>query len=206
MITVITPWLNCPELLPAYEAAVTGAYVVIIDNSSNAETAAALDAMTDRLGGVCIHNATNTGFAHANNQGLTAAKGDIVVFLNSDIQSRGEWLPVVSGIKPGALYGPNLGFRYVGGVAVNYLEGWCLAGYADEIRAIGGWNDKDLPALYWEDNELSWRATRAGLSLRVLRLPLVHLGSHTTNRTPGALDGVSANRAAFERLVMEARQ
>lgn len=204
MITVITPFHNCPELIPAYEAAVMGAEVIVIDNASEPETATLLRAMVDRLGGVYIHNEINAGFSHANNQGLEQASGDVVLFLNSDVEARGEWLSRLNGLRRGALYGPALGIRYVGGVALNYLEGWCLAGYTDEIRTIGGWND-NLPALYYEDNELCWRATRAGFSLREIRLPLVHLGSYTTIRTPGAVDGAEANRKAFERMVMEAR-
>ena len=33
-ITIITPWLNSPELIPTYIASVKGADVIIIDNGS----------------------------------------------------------------------------------------------------------------------------------------------------------------------------
>src|SRR5690348_8781773 len=46
-IAVITPWLNHPELVPAYEAAVTGARAIIVDQASDADTAAALAAMVE---------------------------------------------------------------------------------------------------------------------------------------------------------------
>lgn len=206
MISIVTPWRNCPELIPAYETAVKGAHVIIVDNGSDSTTAAALCEMVTRLNGVYIRNETNAKFARANNQGLEAARGDWVVFLNSDIEASGPWLDKIEALEPGALYSPSMGTRYVDGAPVCYLEGWCLIGRTSEVRMIGGWNDKDFPGLYWEDNEFCWRAGRAGLSLRTIRLPLHHLNNYTTNRTPGALADSERNRETFERIVREARQ
>lgn len=205
MISIITPFHNCPELIPAYERAVMGAEVIVIDNASEPDAAEQIRAMVDRLGGIYIRNESNAGFARANNQGLEAAHGDVIVFLNSDVEARGSWLDQIANIQPGALYGVQQWVRWVAGQPLPYLEGWCLIGKADDFRAIGGWNN-DFPALYWEDNEICWRAGRHGLSQRVLRLPLVHLNNYTTNRTPGAVDGADTNRAMFESMVREAIQ
>lgn len=207
MISIITPWLNHPELIPAYERAVTGAQVVIVDNGSAPETESALREMVKRLGGTYIRNESNTGYTTANNQGLRAAEHEIVCFLNNDIESTVQmWyadLPKL--LKPGALYGPSMGMRYIDGAAVPYLEGWCLIGYKADFERIGGWNDTDFPGLYWEDNELCWRAMRAGMSLKVIGIPLNHLNNYTSKQTPGAYDSSEANHAVFEQIVRRDR-
>ena len=207
MISVITPFHNCPELIPDYEAAVYGAQVIVIDNASDAETSDKLRAMVQRLGhdSVCIRNETNAKYAHANNQGLAASSGDIVVFLNSDVRAHGDWLSAVSTCKRGSLYSPSAGMRLVDGTPIYYLEGYCLFGWRDDSIRIGGWNDTDFPGLYWEDNEICWRASRAGLGLKQVALPLEHLSNYTSQRTPGAYDASMANQAVFERIVREAR-
>lgn len=222
-ISVITPWHNCPELIPDYEAAVftsthvwpgLGVYypmqLIIIDNASDAETAEKLKELATRKvaennDGVYIRNDENKGFAYANNQGLAAATGDIVVFLNSDVRAHGDWLSAVSTCKRGSLYSPSAGMRLVDGTPIYYLEGYCLYGWRDDFIRIGGWNDTDFPGLYWEDNELCWRASRAGLGLRQVNLPLEHLSNYTSQRTPGAYDASAANQAVFEAKVREAR-
>ena len=207
MISVITPWHGCPELIPDYEAAVYGAQVIIIDNASDGDTRAKLLEMVARLanGSVLIHNETNAKYAHANNQGLEQATGDIVVFLNSDIRAHGDWLQIVAQCKRGGLHSPSASVRYVDGTPLYYLEGYCLYGWRDDFIRIGGWNDTDFPGLYWEDNEICWRAGRAGLSLHKVDLPLEHLSNYTSQRTPGAYDNSAANQAVFEAKVREAR-
>ncbi len=202
-ISIITPFHNCPELLPDYEAAVFGAQVIVIDNASDAETSDKLRAMVDRLknDSVYIRNETNEKYAHANNQGLEAATGDIVVFLNNDIQARGDWLQIVSRCKRGAFHSPAAGIRYVDGTPLYYLEGFCLYGWREDFIRIGGWNDTDFPGLYWEDNELCWRAGRAGIGLKQVGLPIVHLSNYTSKRTPGAYDHSAGNQAVFEAKV-----
>ena len=206
-ISIITPFHNCPELIPDYEAAVYGAQVIVIDNASDAETSDKLRAMVQRLGhdSVCIRNETNAKYAHANNQGLAASSGDIVVFLNSDVRAHGDWLSAVSTCKRGSLYSPSAGMRLVDGTPIYYLEGYCLFGWRDDFIRIGGWNDTDFPGLYWEDNEICWRASRAGLGLKQVAFPLEHLSNYTSQRTPGAYEASMANQAVFERIVREGR-
>ncbi len=202
MISVITPFHNCPELLPEYEKAVQGAQVVVIDNASNAVTAASLQEMVERLGNGSkyIRNETNERYSKANNQGLAAVDGEIVVFLNSDIKATDNWLDRVQNAKKGAFYAATTGVRVVDGEPIRYLEGWCLFGHKSDFEMIGGWRE-DWEGMYWEDNELCWRAERAGLELKQVFLPLVHLSNYTTSRTPGAYDKRPLNQAQFERIV-----
>lgn len=128
-ISIITPWSGeTSHLLPDYFAAVQGAHVVTVDNASGHTTATALVEMTTHLGGEYIRNAENRGFAAANNQGYAAAKGDIIIFLNSDVAPTGPWLAqVAADVRDGALYGPSLAAQLVAGRHIPYLEGWCIA-------------------------------------------------------------------------------
>lgn len=203
MISVVTAWYNHSELIPAYERAVKGAQVIIVDNASDGITSDALRGMVERLGGIYIRNDSNAGFAAANNQGLAQATGEIVVFLNNDVEPWGDWLAIIAQLKRGGLYSPSMRMQYVSGVPLMYLEGWCLAGYRADFERIGGWA-KDWQGLYWEDNELCWRASRAGLRLEQINLPLRHLSNYTTATTPGAYDHSTSNRTRFENMVREA--
>lgn len=207
MISIVTPFHNCPELLPGYERAVQGAQVIAIDNASDSVTALKLREMVDSLGNNSkyIRNEANNKYSAANNQGLAAADGEIVVFLNSDILNTGNWLDKVKSIKKGALYAATTGVRIVDGEVYRYLEGWCLFGYKSDFEMIGGWNDRDFPGLYWEDNEISYRAERAGMELKQLYLPLLHLSNYTSSRTAGSYDSRLENNGVFERIVRENR-
>lgn len=206
MISIVTPFHNCPELIPEYARACYGSQVVAVDNGSDAETAVQLREMMDwQLNkSIYIRNETNEKYSHANNQGLKVAEGEIVVFLNSDIVAKGYWLSIVEKVtKPGALYAASAGMRTVAGNQLAYLEGWCLWGCKSDFVKIGGWNDKDFPGLYWEDNELSFRAKKAGLDLMQVDVPLTHLSNYTSQRTPDAYNHSAENQAVFERIVRE---
>lgn len=206
MISIVTPFHNCPELIPDYEKAVQGSQVIVIDNASDDDTAVKLQEMIERLGNGSkyIRNDVNQGYSKANNQGLAVADGEIVVFLNSDIVSVGNWLDRVKNAKKGAFYAATTGVRTVDGEAIRYLEGWCLFGYKSDFEMIGGWRE-DWEGMYWEDNELCWRAERAGLELKQASLPLRHLSNYTTSRTNGAYDKRPSNQQLFERIVREDR-
>ena len=197
-ITIITPWLNSPELIPTYIASVKGADVIIIDNGS--------DELTRRkladIDATVIRNETNIGYSKANNQGLKQAKDGIVVFLNNDIEARGDWLEIVADFQPGALYGTQAETRIVDGIPVRFLAGWCLCGHKSDFDRIGGWSEI-WEGMYWEDNELCWRAEMAGLELKQVNLPLLHYSNYTTSRTPGAYDKRPSNQALFERIVRQ---
>ena len=206
-ISIITPFHNCPELLPEYEKAVQGAQVIAIDNASDPVTSEQLEAMVNRLGNgsIYVRNEENIKFSKANNQGLGLATGEIVVFLNSDIQATGNWLDRVQNAKKGAFYSPTSGVRIVDGEVLRYLEGWCLFGHKSDFERIGGWNERDFPGLYWEDNELCYRAEKAGIELKQAILPLLHLSNYTSRRTEGAYTFSQDNKAVFERIVREGK-
>jgi len=201
MISIITPWYHHPEFIGGFENAVAnqGAQVIVIDNGNEAELAAELEAMCGRLGGLYIRSDTNIGYSRANNLGMSLASGETIVFLNNDIYANGAWVHLLDNLPAGLLYGTSLGMRYVDGICVPYLEGWCLIGRKADFGRIGGWRD-DWKGLYWEDNEICFRASCAGLGLRQINLPLVHISNGTKMYEYSA-----SNQAEFERVVREYR-
>src|SRR5258708_10189419 len=86
-ISIVTPWRDHPELIPAYESAVKGAEVVIVDTGSTPENNEALHEMVLRLGTslFMLRQEGPFSFARACNAGLEIANGDIIIFLNNDI-------------------------------------------------------------------------------------------------------------------------
>jgi len=197
-ISIITPWYNCPELIRTYEKSVYGAEVVIIDNGSEPDTAVLLSAMVQRLNGVYIRNEHNARYSTANNQGMKAATGDILIFMNNDIEAPPLWLTAVEKeVKDGALYGPSLQTRAISGIPLDYIEGFCIAGTRATWDALNGWDEETFQGMYWEDNDVCFRAVQMGYKLTETTWPVWHFSNYTSARTPGAYDKSQTNEAAF---------
>lgn len=183
-VSIVTPWLAHPELRAEYDRATAGAEVIIVDTS----------------------DMRPFSFAAACNLGIARATGDIIVCLNNDIQAVPGWLDAVRrDVKPGALYGVSTDIRVVDGYTIMYLEGWCIAALVQTWRDLGGWDAETFQRPYWEDVDLSWRATQQ--QIRLVRRPwmVTHLGNRTSATTPGAYDASAANGRAFARKVRAAR-
>ncbi len=175
-VAIVTPWLNHRELWPDYEVAISVSNadeVWIVDNGS----APALEFATLRL-------ETNKGFCGGSNAGLHEARTDVVVFLNNDVSLvRADWLDrLLDALEPGTLAGPRLRrdpHTVVDGKVMPYLDGWCLAGYRDELLEIGGWDTTlDEPG-YFSDNLLCLEARAIGLRLVETGVGLHHKRNQT---------------------------
>lgn len=224
MISVVTPWLDHSELCRAYERSVAGAQAIVVDNGSQPEHAAAIKEMVNRLNrdlslfaddsadfgevdgaellpieinpsmSIYIRNEENRLFSAANNQGLAVATGEIVVFMNNDVDCRPGWLDqVAADVRPGALYGPSLLIKH----GWQYLEGWCIAARREVWDALGGWEEHYYQGLYWEDNDLCARATQAGFDLVQTRWPVWHFNNYTSRHIPGARENGPENEKRF---------
>lgn len=224
MISVITPVKDCPELAAQYIKAVRGCEVIIVDNASDEAAARVWKDAARGLEGVYLRNDTNQWYASACNQGYAVSTGDVVVFLNNDILLRGDWLSPLSRIPAGALYGPALNTRVLAGQPLIYIDAWWIAArretwemlrpigkFADyegisEFMQPGPWDGLAFQGMYWDDVDLCWRATRAGLALRTLPLPLAHLSNYTSQRTDGAYAHTDSNGGdGTHRAIVEAR-
>ena len=66
--------------------------LIVIDNGSTDESLAIAQSYQGRPGYTLIQNDTNTGFSHAVNQGIRAAKGEYVALFNNDAFAEPDWL------------------------------------------------------------------------------------------------------------------
>lgn len=208
-VTVVTPWHETPELIPGYERAVklddrSYAQVVIVDNGSSRRTVELLRLMVARLGGKLIELRENAYFARAFNVGLAEARGDYVISLNSDVAAPdASWLAQATFdlADAGVFGGPELWVQSVAGWPLYYVSGWCLGGDREMWRKLGGFDAATYPLPYWEDNDLCYRAVKAGYRMRKFPWAVRHLGGRTADVVPGSRSGASANKRRFDERV-----
>lgn len=181
--------------------------VILVDNGSKD---GAIEAVVACHPGVrVIRNERNLGFARASNQGLQAASGRYVLFLNSDAflehahlcelmrvadtdPSGAIWQPVV--VAPdGAVENAGEWFTLTGfcirateprsaaPYAVFAGTAACMLARRDVVRDLGGFNEAFFA--YIEDVDLCWRARLAGYEVRIVpRVVVEHAKSATTRR------------------------
>ena len=199
-ITICTPWFNMRHLERDYFAAVRteDCEVLIIDNGSDPPLPNAW-----RLG-------WNSGFSHASNVGLELARTDAVLFLNNDVFTpKAGWLePIREALEPGVLVGPVIRYDAHGNVdghSLPYVDGWCLAGMRDDLLELGGFDEGYEEPSYFSDNDLSFRARMAGMTLRPCRTPIGHLASQTSggSSSPGVQGVLDRNQKRFSGIVRE---
>ena len=199
-ISIVTPWLGHPELAADYVHAVEDELedddeVIIIDNG-DAPALPIHFRIVVALGG-------NLGFARGSNLGLRKARCDATLFLNNDVAlGRRGWLDDVRNtLEPGVLVGP-LRTHYhaaVDGREMPYLDGWCLAGMTQDLLSLGGFDEGlDEPA-YYSDNLLCLEARAQGMTLRDLRVGLVHKLNVTAGSAlaPDVRAASAVNRARY---------
>ena len=201
-VGIVTPWFNHVELWPDYRAVINAAQadeVWIIDNGSRPP----LDFATLTL-------PENKGFCGGCNAGLHAATTEVVVFLNNDVAlTSNEWLDeLIDPLDYGVLTGARIRrdqHTMVDGKVIPYLDGWCLAGYREELLEIGGWDETLVEPAYYSDNLLCLEARPHGLRLVEANVGLTH-------KLNGSLDpgGMAKVRAATDanhaRYVTRARE
>lgn len=212
-VAVITPWKGHLELVPYYAQTVERAdQVIIVDNGGGPSAEA--------LGPVPVTIVTPDeplGFAASNNLGLAHVDDgiDIVVFLNNDVHANPAWLEQVrDDVEDGALYGPAIGRQTLAGTVLPYVEGWCIAATWETWRSLGEplrepnlacepWDEVNFPLAYWEDVELSLRASHQGLELRRAPWQIRHLGGLTTRETPGIAEAFAHGQKVLTEQLQE---
>ena len=178
--------------------------LVVVDNASVDDTAPFLDDWRQTKGGIhfkqVIHADTNRGYAGGSNLGICAARGEFVLLVNNDVLFDSNvieyCLRAYQG-SPRAVLGRQLIWRRgpwnsLNGQAVRYLEGWCLFASAAIYRELGFWKDTTFAGVFdetfspafFEDIDLSLRASLKQIALRQVAIPIRHLGSRTTKTTP----------------------
>lgn len=200
-LSIITPWLDHPELIAPYEASYSDAEVIVVDNGSVPANAEKISKMVKRMGGIYIRNETNRGFSEANNQGMELATGDAIAFINNDTSARKSFVrQVLADVTKRALYGVSKGVRMVDNYAVSYLEGWCIAAKREVWHELGRW--PVLDGLYWEDNILCLKAHQLDIPLiQCGWWPIEHFSNWTSRNLPGAYDHSAKNAELFAEMV-----
>jgi len=103
--------------------------IIVVDNGSSDGTPEYLQSLTDRI--KVLSNPENMGFAKACNQGVQAARGELVLFLNNDTLPKPGWIE--------ALIAPiNANEADICGARLLYPDGRCQhAGIAFDERGLG---------------------------------------------------------------------
>ncbi|HET8626165.1 MAG TPA: glycosyltransferase [Thermomicrobiales bacterium] len=164
-------------------------HLYLVDDASDAHTAALLDEIAARPNATLLRRETNQGFVRAVNDGLDAARGPYAVLLNSDTIVTAGWLerllapavadPTVGLASPLTNNGANLsvtlppGYGYADTAALvarrgqrRYpgamtVVGYCLLITRRLIEAIGGL-DPIFGRGYVEEADYQFRARAAG--------------------------------------------
>ncbi len=160
--------------------------IIIVDDKSTDESVLFLQ--KNYAGEIkLIKHTKNRGFSAAVNTGVRAAKGEIVVLLNSDVAPTHNFLAsalplfkrdgvfAVSFHEPGRT--PTKGV-FAGGFighapareAKEVIETFWVSGGSGAFRrsvwtSLGGLDEKLLSPLYWEDVDLGYRAIKRGYKL-----------------------------------------
>jgi len=178
--------------------------LVVVNNASVDDTAPFLDQWRRTQAGLgfkhVIHTDTNLGYAGGNNLGVRAARGEYLLLVNNDVlfdSNPIEHCLRVYRENPHAILGRRLirrrgPWNSLHGQVVCYLEGWCLFASATICRELGFWRestftgifDETFSPAFFEDIDLSLRASLKQIALRQVDLPVRHLGSRTTKMTP----------------------
>lgn len=126
------------------------------------------------------------------NLGWRAVRGEIVVFLNNDTLSTGEWLPLLTApLQSSCILMTGTTFRQESQpisirrrvVTPRFLEGWCFAVRRCDLVRFDGFDDR--LRLYFSDTDLQCRLQMSAdvpeLALHAVPgLPLIHLRHRTT--------------------------
>lgn len=190
-----------------------GVEFVIIDNGSTDNTAQILQgwqammATTGHLVAGQLHvitNEDNRGFGPANNQGVTVARGEVLVFISNDAIIEGPYLPEsLEGHARDMLIGPQVfrhdtGWNKFGDTIIPYVAGWCVICHRDTWQELGGWDERFVPCDY-EDVDLSLAATKKGIALQQTPLPLSHLSGQSAQHLEGGRLAITLkNQALFK--------
>lgn len=172
---------------------------IVVDNGSEDSTPGLLKSWQERWSALTvIRNKENLGFGPGNNQGTKIASGDIFVFLSNDVVVNGDYIgPVAESLKGRGhqLIGAQLmdwdtGWNKFNGEIIPYIAGWCVACTRDVWQMLDGFDERFIPCDY-EDMDLSLEASKAGITLVKLDLPLVHMFGRSAQALSGGREAIT---------------
>jgi GT2 family glycosyltransferase len=193
-ISVIIPNYNGEKILrknlPRVFDAVGDAEVIVVDDASTDGSLNELTLFKEKI--VLVKNERNLGFSSSVNRGVEAAKGEIVILLNTDvIPEKGFLTPLLSHFSKDKIFavgcmdksiegnktilrGRGIGkwkkglFVHsrgsINGVNTLWVNGGSGAFRKSIWDKLGGLNPLYSP-FYWEDIDLSYRALKCGYEI-----------------------------------------
>jgi len=219
VIPVFNNWTHTKRALSDLSALPSDHLIIIIDNGSTDNTKD-----LNSSGKIfVIRNQNNIGFAKSSNQGFELAVKlgyENVMFLNNDIRvledckNKETWTnPLIDCAREGHIVGPTVGcldenFNFIcesnkfPSRGYSYLSGWNLTASTETWKHlvlendIGPFNTKFIS--YFEDTDLSFRAKKLGIELKVVDVPVKHIG-----RVTGKKVGISALYSQSRKIFTE---
>ncbi len=164
LVSVIVPWWDHTELLKNWKKNIEhldNCEIIFVDNGSQTQGKLELEYFCNKHKVKLIRNEENRGFSAANNQGLEAATGEYILYLNNDIEILKFPAQLFCNLAANGISGPGFMQNELG---ENYLEGWALCIKKSTLETLGGWCEDYGPG-YWDDVDLCLRAKLAGYSL-----------------------------------------
>jgi GT2 family glycosyltransferase len=191
--------------------------IIIVDNGSSDETCKLSSSGKIDI----IKNTKNLGFAFASNQAFQKAVSlgyENVMFLNNDIRVFAEgklaetWTePLISAAQEGCIVGPTAGcldeqFNFICEAkklptrGYGYISGWNMTASVSTWQKlvldgdIGPFNQSFTS--YFEDTDLSLRAQKLGIKLKIIDVPVRHIG-RVTGKKVGLSELYSQSKKTF---------
>ncbi len=193
-VSFVIPNWNGQKLLmkhlPAVLGSAQGAQIIVADDASTDDSVVFIQKVFPQIKLVVRHK--HSGFASTVNDGVKAARGEIVVLLNTDVEPEKDFLvPILThfsdrqvfaagcmdkSIESGktVLRGRGLGYWEKGffvhsrGEVDKPTTAWVSGGsgaYRKDIWMKLGGMDEQFNPFYWEDIDLSYRARKAGYKI-----------------------------------------
>ncbi len=156
--------------------------IIVVDDFSTDDSLKYLNSLKSEIS--IIKHTKNRGFSATTNTGVRAAKAELLVLLNSDVSPKEDFLESVPEIfEDPKVFGITLhekGYGYAGGVfkdgyiqqisgkEVNKVtQSFYVSGGSGVFRKsiwkeLGGMDEKLLSPFYWEDIDISYRASKRG--------------------------------------------
>ena len=179
---------NLPSVIKAVKNCELTCEIIVVDNGSNDGTSDFLENNYPRI--MTVKLDANKRFTGGNNAGAAAASGDILIFLNNDVEVQPDFIPpllehftatdifavgcniLMRGVRKES--GLTRGYfrkvflevehsweEFDKAVPILYASGAAFACDKDKFRELGGFDTLWDP-FYWEDTDLCYRAWKRG--------------------------------------------
>lgn len=197
---------NFPKVIEAWKNPANHiSEVVIVDDGSIDNSVKLVSKMFPEV--KLIKHKTNRGFSCSVNTGVRAAKGDLILLLNTDVLPEKDFLvPVLTHFKDPKVFSVSLHEKGYGYAKGYFGDGYIQLAMGEETKTVhpsfyvsggsgvfrrktwvelGGMDEKLLSPFYWEDIDMCYRAAKRGyLNLWEPKGKVLHNHESTISKFP----------------------